>query len=256
MNKINQVQDDEIDLFQLLQTLWDAKRPISAFIVIAVLLGGSFLFFSNNLYQSKIIYSLDSIPPFYSAEKVSADFKKMFYTKNMFKDWEKNNENTALVFEDFSLTNVVNGYVLSKNKNLLLAVLGEGKKETAHILVKSDQFSILDDFFMYAEYINKLLKAEYVNKAKDELNINETKFKDFSNANEAVFTQLLTINRFIVSAENGTNLIYIKRPTLPERVPSSSLILALSIILGGMIGVIYVLISNAIRKRKDKLVKA
>jgi LPS O-antigen subunit length determinant protein (WzzB/FepE family) len=255
MNKINQVQDEEIDLFELLQTLWDAKRPISAFIVIAVLLGGSFLFFSNALYQSKMIYSVDTIPPFYSIEKVSADFKKKFYTKNIFKDWKKNNENTALVFEDFSLTNVVNGYVLSKDKDLQLAVLGE-RKGNPHIVVKSDQFSILDDFFMYAEYINKLLKVEYVNRAKDELTIIETRFKDFSTANDSVITQILNIDRFIVSAENGAKVLFIKRPTLPERTPSSSLILALSIILGGMIGVIYVLISNAICKRKDKLVKA
>ena len=29
MNKMNQVQDDEIDLFELFQTLWDGKWPIS-----------------------------------------------------------------------------------------------------------------------------------------------------------------------------------------------------------------------------------
>ncbi len=34
--------DDEIDLFELFQTLWDGKRLISAFVAVAVLLGLGF----------------------------------------------------------------------------------------------------------------------------------------------------------------------------------------------------------------------
>ena len=52
MNEINQVQDDEIDLFELFQTLWDGKWLISAFVAIAVLLGGGFLL-SKTLYTSQ-----------------------------------------------------------------------------------------------------------------------------------------------------------------------------------------------------------
>ena len=39
MNQMNQVQDDEIDLFELFQTLWDGKWLISAFVVLATLIG-------------------------------------------------------------------------------------------------------------------------------------------------------------------------------------------------------------------------
>ena len=42
MNEINQVQD-EIDFFELFQTLWDGKWLISAFVAIAVLLGGGYI---------------------------------------------------------------------------------------------------------------------------------------------------------------------------------------------------------------------
>ena len=64
---MKQVQDDEIDLFELFQMLWDGKWLISAFVVIAVLLGGSFLLVQNAVYESKLIYSVDTIPPFYDS---------------------------------------------------------------------------------------------------------------------------------------------------------------------------------------------
>ena len=258
MSQKNQEQDDDIDLFELFQTLWDGKWPISAFIVIAVLLGGSFLFISNSLYQSKINFSIDTIPPFYDNQKVITDFKKKFYSKSTFNGWKKSNDNTLFTFEDFSLTEVVNGFILSKAEGQQLAVLGQKKRmESTHIIVKSDQFSMLNDFFMYAEYINNLLKIEYVNRAKDELNIIETRFRDFSTASDTVITNILTIDRYIDSAEKGTKVLYISHPTFPKKIsPKPFQILALSIILGGMMGVIYVLISNAICKRKDKLAKA
>ena len=60
MNEMNQVQDDEIDLFELFQTLWDGKWLISAFVAIAFLLGGGFLLSKDAVYQTKIFLSVDS----------------------------------------------------------------------------------------------------------------------------------------------------------------------------------------------------
>ena len=65
---------DEIDLFEVFQTLWDGKWLISAFVAIAVLLGGAFLLSKDAVYESKLIYSVDTLPPFYEAKKGSKDF--------------------------------------------------------------------------------------------------------------------------------------------------------------------------------------
>ena len=113
MNEINQVQDDEIDLFEFFKTLWDGKWLISAFVAIAVLLGGSFVLLKDAVYESKLIYSVDTIPPFYEANKVSTDFQNKFYSVSVFEEWKKNNGDTSLVFDDFSATEVVDGFVLS-----------------------------------------------------------------------------------------------------------------------------------------------
>ena len=257
MNEMNQVQDDEIDLFELFQTLWDGKWLISAFVAIAVLLGGAFLLSKDAVYESKLIYSVDTIPPFYSADKASTDFPKKFYSVSVFEEWKQNNSNTSLVFEDFSETEVVDGFVLSKDEDDRLAKLASEKKVGYEVLVKSNQLPILDDFFKFATHINTALKKEYIQRAEQELNIIETRFKDFSNANDSIISNILSIDRYIVSAKNGSSVFAIQRPTMPKKVsPKSSLILAMSVVLGGMVGVMYVLISNAVRKRKESSAKA
>ena len=138
---------------------------------------------------------------------------------------------------------------MTKDNDTQLATL-EPENDRFKILVRSNQLSTLDDFFKYAGYINEIMKAEYINRAKDDLNIIETRLKEFSTANDAIIKPILTIDRFIVSAGNGANVLNIQHPTSPKKTsPKSIMILVLSIILGGMIGVTYVLISNAICKR-------
>ena len=254
MNQMNLVQDDEIDLFELFQTLWDGKWLISAFVAIAVLLGGAFLLFKDAVYESKLIYSIDTIPPFYNANKALTDFRNKFYSVSVFEEWKQNNSNTSLVFEDFSATEVVSGFVLSKGEDEQLATLAYEKKSGSFVLVISNQVPILDDFFKYTTHINTTLKKEYIQRAKQELNIIETRFKDFSTANDSIISNILSIDRYIVLAEKGSSVLAIQRPTMPKKVsPKSSLILALSVVLGGMVGVFFILVRNAIAKRKEQL---
>ena len=257
MNQIKQVQDDEIDLLELFQTLWDGKWLITAFVAIAVLLGGSFLLLKDAVYESKLIYSVDTVPPFYEAGKALKDFRNKFYSVSVFNEWKQNNSNTTLVFEDFRTTEVIDGFVLSKNEDGQLATLASEKKDGSFVLVKSNQLHILDDFFKYATHINLLLKDEYVVRAKEELTITEARFKDLSKADSNIVNTILSIDRYIFSVERGARVLAFQRPTMPKKIsPNSSLILAMSLVFGGMVGVFFILIRNAITKRKEQLAKA
>ena len=159
---MRQLQDDEIDLFELLQTLWDGKWLISVFVAIALLLGSGFLLLKDAVYESKLNYSVDTISPFYEANKVSTDFQNKFYSESVFEEWKQNNSNASLVFEDFSATEVVNGFVLSKDEDERLATLASEKNGGQFVLVKSNQLPIIDDFFEYATHINLILNNEYI----------------------------------------------------------------------------------------------
>ena len=57
MNKMNQVQDDEIDLFELFQTLWDGKWLISAFVVLATLIGFGYSQVAQPKYDVSVPYT-------------------------------------------------------------------------------------------------------------------------------------------------------------------------------------------------------
>ena len=100
----------------MFQTLWDGKWLISAFVAIAVLLGGGFLLSKDAVYESKLIYSVDTIPPFYEADKASTDFQKSFIPSAYLRNGNRIIVILLLVFEDFSATEVVDGFVLSKMK--------------------------------------------------------------------------------------------------------------------------------------------
>ena len=170
---------------------------------------------------------------------------------------EKNSGDTPLVFDDVSATEVVEGFVLSKNEDEQLATLASEKKGGSFVLVKSNQLPILDDFFEYAAYINELLKDEYVVRAKEELKIINARFKDLGSADSSIINNVLSIDRYIVTAEKGAKVLAIQHPTMPKKVsPKSSLILAMSLVLGGMVGVFFILVRNAITKRKEQLAKA
>ena len=257
MSEVRPTYDGEIDLFEFFETLWGGKWLISAFVAIALLLGSGFLLLKDAVYESKLIYSVDTLPPFYEADKASKDFQNKFYSASVFEEWKKNNGDTSLVFEDFSATEVVDGFLLSRKKVEQLATLASEKKGGSFVLVKSNQLPILDGFFDYATHINLLLRDEYVVRAKEELTIIEARFKDLSKAHSDIVNTIISIDRYIVSAEKGASVLAIQRPTMPKKVsPKVSLILALSVVLGGMIGVFFILVRNAIIKRKEQLAKA
>ena len=263
MNEINQVQDDEIDLFELFQTLWDGKWLIIAFVAIAVLIGGSFIFVKEKalpLYESKLVYSVDTLPPFYNKNKVLTDFYKKFHSIIVFENWKKREGNVSITFEDFSANKVVDGFVLSKGKSQRLATLVLKDNGDSFVLVKSNQLPVLDDFFKYVNYINKLLKNDYIVRSNEELDFYKSFFKDPLSINTYILKTIISIERYILATDKGANILAIQRPTMPKTIQpkqtKSSLILAISVVLGGMVGVVYVLISNAIRKRKETSAKS
>lgn len=254
MNEMNQAQDDEIDLFEVFETLWDGKWLISAFVATAVLIGGGFLLSKDAVYESKVIYSVDTIPPFYKADKVSTDFQKKFYSVSVFEEWKQNDSNISIVLEDFSKTEVVDGFLISKNESERFATFETPKKGRSFLLVKTNQLSILDSVFKYVTHVNGLLKDEYVARAKEELEIIGSRFEDLDTADSAIVNTVLSIDRYIVAADKGAFVLSVQRPTKPKKISAiNSLILILSAVLGGMFGVFSVLLRNAITKRKERL---
>lgn len=75
-----------------------------------------------------MIYKIDKIPKFLEQTRQRLVSKKRFYSVCLFDECKQNNSNTSLVFEDFSATYIIDGFVLSKNEDELLATIGSAEK--------------------------------------------------------------------------------------------------------------------------------
>lgn len=213
MTKNNSIDNDNINFFHLFQILWAGKFIIAMFVLVSFISGLGLIYTKNDIHVSNINFKVYYMPPFFTSTMAFKDFKKMFYNKDIFSSWKKNNIKSELDYEEFSNTKKVKGFIFSKGKGENLVEFSKEHNNSFELTIYSNKFSTLDEFFNYSTYINNLLKEEYVSRAKSELNIIETRFDDFSTANDQIITNLLKVDRFIASMQKGSQLINIGRPT-------------------------------------------
>lgn len=254
---MNKVSDDEVGLLDFFEILWKGKNIIFSFIFFILILAFIFISISEPVYESKIIYESDSVPPYYdNSIRPSRDFQKLFYTQSVFDVWKDNNKASLLVFEDFNPTQVIDGIVFSKHEDKLTAIHEKDQEIGSYILIRSDQFTLLDDLFKYANHVNNALTLEYILRSKDEINIMYKRFNEPSATTDTVIRDLLSVDRYIVEADKGDKVLTINRPTAPVMVsPKINLILTISFVLGTTLAIIYIFIIDAIRARKHQKAK-
>ena len=184
--------EDEIDLFELFEAIWDGKWIVSFTMLMTTLAGFAFLPFYEEKYEAKLHYYLDTIPPFYDDEKIFFDFEKSYTQKVNLKIGKK--IMVLLGCMKTLVQPVVDGFVLSQNRDVLLGSINSSKDGIASIVIRSQQLAILDDFFQYTNHINDVLKNEYVLRARDELNMIQARFKDLGPDAALVNTVLISID--------------------------------------------------------------
>ena len=258
MSESPQVADaEEISLFELFEILWEGKWWLTGFVALALVLAGAFLVFKDPVYESKLIYSSEKLPYFLGSGEAYADFRQILFSESVFNDWKKTNRKTVIPFEYLSVTEMMDGFIVTKDKRKQLVTLGSDKdglkRERSFVLVKSvklDSLQTADYLYLYMQHINALLTARYLQMAKDALVIIEARFKDYSAINDSVVNNTLLIDRYIKSVEEGAQAFTIYRPTKPKKATSAVLVLVSSVIVSGIIGVFYIFLRNAIGRYK------
>jgi len=132
--------------------------------------------------------------------------------------------------------------------------------------VNANDLQMLDAFHSYLSSLNETLTLQYIARTADQINYIERRFKDFWATDVALRDQVLNfmqhlnevreLESYVERAESGANVFEINRPTPPvvtSAAPKTNLIVALSIVLGGFVGAAYVLLRNAIRRRRETL---
>jgi len=245
---MDKVHDDDLDLFRVLETLWDGKRLIVTFVILAVLCGSGYILSTTPVYESKIHIGINTTSSFYDLKTAPKDFKKKFYSKSIFDEWKKENP-TSIVFEDFSKVKDIDGYSMKNNNSIAKFI--RKKKTRSYISVNSLELSVLNDFYEYTNYINDKMIEDYTAKAKQELVLIEKRYKKILTSNRNIIDKVLDMDRYIMDINKEGKVFEVDPPTDPEQLePKSFRIIVISFLLGLIIGSSYVLIQSAYRERK------
>ncbi len=279
MGQMNQLQVDEIDLLELFKSLWYEKWIIVAFTIAALILGNIKAQYIEPKYESKIFYSIDTLPPFYVAGKAESDFIELFYSASTFNNWKKNKD-TKIVYQDISITEPIDGYNFSKVGSSNLAVL-KFDDGVSWLSVRTDDLKIIDDFNDYANHVNEELQLKYITRAKDELKFIQKRFEDSWRANiptkellslnkkdldtisgrytgiwyvNAPHKIVVPIDRYILEADSGAKVFNVESPTQPyDSATKKSTILVISGLLGLTVGIFFIAIRYLLFRREDKI---
>ena len=79
-----QPHDDEIDLIELITTLWRERMTLVVFLVIGGFAGGLYALAIDDNYETTLKYKVHEVPPFRSKEQVYTDIEWEFYDRNTF----------------------------------------------------------------------------------------------------------------------------------------------------------------------------
>jgi capsular polysaccharide biosynthesis protein len=223
MSEVRPPYDDEIDLFELFETLWDGKWLISAFVVLATLIGFGYSQVAQPNYKVSVPYRVN----------ISSVFsQQMCNSKDCLADGTLN-----ILLESLS----GEWEVSAKYKTITLMTLSP--------------FSLNKYETIFSDALSRVTES-IRNEAASEL----ASIESISNANmlatERVATNMLNAKRIIQSIDNGQSAMTLGFVSVSKTSPKVPLILALSVVFGGMIGVFFILVRNAIRKRKKQLSEA
>jgi D-beta-D-heptose 7-phosphate kinase/D-beta-D-heptose 1-phosphate adenosyltransferase len=197
-----------------------------------------------------------------------------------------------MAYEDFAPTQIIDGFIFSKDEDGRLATLKNTKDTDSFILAKTNNLSLLSELYKYATYVNAELRNSYVERAKGELENFNKKSRQIENEVNSLNEQIKKIKEkpyskatisermymnsserihqlqdkvggkdraaamqvYISSVEDGSNLLNIYPPTLPEKISlKSSILILIYGILGIMLGIFFLMIKRVFIAEKTSM---
>lgn len=218
MSELPPTYDDEIDLFEFFETLWEGKWLISAFIALAVLIGFGYTQVAKPKYEVLVPYTFNLYS--ISAQQICGG-------------------NVPCIEDEGS-------------KRLMTLLDGDWSKakESTKLSLTTHTPSDVDYYADLLQRYNQTITSEMLNEANDELTVIQTELNDALLGTERVATNMLNAKRLIQSIDSGQTAIAFGSPSITKSFPRVALIVAMSVVLGGMIGVFFIFVRNVIRNRK------
>ena len=212
-------QDNDIDILEFFEMLWDGKWLIITFVVLCTLVG--------------FIYS-QVVQPKYN---VSAPYTINSYSVSSQQICGSDTKCLDKVAYKRIFSSLAEGWY-GKNSNLYLST-------TIPLEV--------NEYEAQMAQIGEAYKKDVYTEAITELAIIETELIDAVLSTERVAANMLNAKRLIQIIDGGRSVITFGSISVIKSSPKVALILVFSAILGGMMGSLYILVRNASSKRKKRI---
>ena len=219
MSEVSPRYNDKMDLFEFFESLWDGKWRFSAFVVLATLIGFGYSQVAQHKYDVSVPYSFN------------------VYSVGV----------QQLCDRDIDC--------MEAETKKRLSTLLKGEWDSNISLITTAPLD-LNEYQSQIDEANIALTNEVYLEATNELALIQNELTDALLSTEIVATNMLNAKRVVLSIDSGQNAISFGSVSVVKSSPKVPLILALSVVLGGMVGVFFILVCNAITKRKEQLAKA
>lgn len=265
MKNQNKDFEQDFELLDIILTIWKKKVLIIIFTLFGLLLSGIHYYFTmkNNinetpLYESKIFFSIDYLPAFYSnhfaKEELYKDFERFFYSKDVFDVWDLNNKDSYLfeTFGNFKFDS--NGYFQNKNEHDPKIFINYLNKEYLITILtnnKNDIFKVYD----YAKSVSDLIddkfiaKYELILKRIEKIDSSSDLFSSLTNIIQSIDNEILINN-----LKNNGNIMKVTKPTIPiDKIHNdqhSFFNYLFFTLLGTIFGIFYIFIAKAFIRKK------
>lgn len=240
---------DVLNLFDLLEVIWNEKLTIAFTTLVAVGLGWLLIHSNEKQYQTSITFKIDVIPPYLEENEVTADVTQFFASPELFSKWEKNNQGSKFTFQMIDEKQIIGGNSFAVDEDGRFIVIG-----SRELVVKSNDIDLISDIADYLRFVSANLTQIYLEQAKQSQNKMDSGSGlplNYGNALDANMYRA-KISRFVFKVEQGLKILTLSRPSTPKRIAyRPKMTLALSVFLGITISSVFVLFRNSYRQHKS-----
>jgi len=250
------LNEDEIDLFEVLEAVWRGKVILAGFVVSAMAIAAIFYAFKKPEYVTQARFEIVLPPPFLERKEIEADISRTFFNANTFARWKAGRPGTLLNIDLIDQKKIIDGSVFEVPLEGRLVSFGN-----SHIKIKSNDNQVIFEVLDYFKFVALSLSDRYVangEKERSRFDKLEKRLPSIFASNEvaSTFISVADLERYLDKAGEGTKLLMISRPLPPKKTSApTSMVFAIAIIVGGVSGLAFLLFRNAYQARKLRLAR-
>ena len=95
----NIINEDELDIFSLLEKLWRRKLLVIIFMSISFFIGLIFIYKVPAKYSTRMDFHIGTVSPLSDKQKTLNDFRNLIFNEVIFNQWKKINKNSIIKYK-------------------------------------------------------------------------------------------------------------------------------------------------------------